>query len=134
MKLQSKRGWNRIQSEKIEKNLRTIRKYQHYKTPYCRRYVQKLLQTECCSNGSRGSIRQKWSKLSIFFFYCSESVFGYGVITSQSFRGLSALEPPPQKKKKKKKKKLGAKGGPEGSKFVFFFNVFFLLLFIHLFI
>ena len=59
-----------------------------------------------------------------FFVFCSRSVFRYGVIKFQVFRGLSALEPPPPK--------LGAKGVQKGPN-LSFFNVFFSL-FIHLFI
>ena len=46
------------------------------------------------------------------------------MITSQIFRGLSALEPPPPK--------IGGKEAPEGSKLAFFQCLF--SLFIHLFI
>ena len=33
-------------------------------------------------------------KIMKFLFFCSKSVFRYGGITSQIFRGLEALEPP----------------------------------------
>ena len=50
-------------------------------------------------------------KIIKFLFFCSKSVFRYGGITSQIFRGLAALEPP---------KKWGAKWGQSGWGFVFF--------------
>ena len=53
----------------------------------------------------KGVISAKMVKIIKFLFFCSKSVFRYGGITSQIFRGLAALEPP----------KMGGKG-----EFVFF--------------
>ena len=55
----------------------------------------------------RGSDWTKMVKMVKFLVFCPTSVFRYGDITSQIFRGLAALEPTPQNG--------GAKGG-----FVFF--------------
>ena len=52
-----------------------------------------------------------------FSVFCSKSVFRSGVITSQIFRGLSALEPPPPQK-------LGAKGVQRGPNIMFFFIIY----------
>ena len=52
----------------------------------------------------RGSSRRKWSKLSKFCFSL-KSLFRYGGIASQIFRGLAALEPP---------QNGGQKGGQRG--------------------
>ena len=59
-----------------------------------------ILRLESLKMGKNGQNCQ----ISVF---CSKSVFKYGGITSQIFRGLAALEPPP---------KWGAKEG----KFIFF--------------
>ena len=45
-------------------------------------------------------------KIIKFLFFCSKSLFRYGGIASQIFRGLAALEPPP-----KMEGKRGDKGG-----------------------
>ena len=52
----------------------------------------------------------KMVKIIKFLFFCSKSVFRYGGITSQIFRGLAALEPPQN-------------GGQRGGGVVFFVSI-----------
>ena len=68
------------------------------------RYKNCLRIIALMSSCLRGSDWVKMVKIIkfLFFFFCSKSVFMYGGITSQIFRGLAALEPPPQ---------MGGKGG-----------------------
>ena len=53
-----------------------------------------------------------------FFVFCLKSVFRYGGIASQIFKGLSALEPP----------KIGGKGGPEGVQ-IWLFSLFIFIIY-----